>query len=917
MTIRRSNLARLLGSAAFLACPQLAHAQTAGDAEPQADEITVTGIRRANEAAIESKRQSLNIVDVVSATDARALPDNTIVEALRRVPGLSVLPAIDNEHPRDEASTPVIRGLGSSYNNVTIDGLTIASPGTPNGNLGSVTRGVRLDILPASMISEIDVVKTFTADLDPNAVGGAVNLKTRSAFENGGRPFLSVEGSLGHSSDTGEPVEQPDPGYRLVGTASTTFGPDHKFGAVLSANYQRLSSYTVTHMTTDTIFYNFYDAAGKLQSGNNLGNGIPVPQQDKNWYVQDERSRYGITGKLEARPSDSFYAYVLGGYYYFKDDMTRNENLIDGRNATPLNQTPTSRTYAAGDVEVGYSSQQLTSRTRVGQAGIEWQPGERQLLTLRGSWSRATYDEPVYMIKFIAGATRPAPGTAGNGVAPSPRYGFNYDTSGFNHVFNISGDGYYDLNNYQLFYWRPDFKRTAADTVWNGRIDYRYNQDRDDQGFGFGLGGTYTDDRPNYSVYRVEYDPNNTAPSIPLSQVAGPTVRLPYNALNLLTIDPKKARALLDSLPKSMFNQTNQVGFSNQDNFTHHEKIAGVYGMASYRSDAFVAQAGLRYDHTDQSTVGRIRNAAGNYQDIPTSSTYDKLLPSAIATWHVTGALDLRGAYSRTLGRPPYDSYAARSSISFVNASDAGNPNASGVTATIGNPNIRPRVSDNFDLSADWRIPGRARGLVSVALFDKEIKDEIFTVSSVGFTDPASGVFYRNAVVSTPINASDARIRGVEGNVIVNSFGDVAPWLSGFGMSANASWLSGQLNVPLAAGGTRRIDRLVGQPDYTLNATLFYNQGGLELRAAFNRQGRALRSIVSDVPWQDLYWAPRSQVDLSATYRVTDGVSLIGQVSNVGHERITTVTGPGKNLLKDTYSVPTTFWLGVRLTPGF
>lgn len=136
-----------------------------GDKQPTTlDSVQVTGIRKANEAAIESKLAANTISDVVSATDARALPDLTIVEALRRVPGLSVLPAIDNEHPRDEASTPVVRGLGSSYNNVTIDGLTIASPGTPNGNLGSVTRGVRLDILPSSMISEIGVVKTFTAD---------------------------------------------------------------------------------------------------------------------------------------------------------------------------------------------------------------------------------------------------------------------------------------------------------------------------------------------------------------------------------------------------------------------------------------------------------------------------------------------------------------------------------------------------------------------------------------------------------------------------------------------------------------------------------------------------------------------------------------------------------------------------------
>lgn len=174
---------------------------------------------------------------------------------------------------------------------------------------------------------------------------------------------------------------------------------------------------------------------------------------------------------------------------------------------------------------------------------------------------------------------------------------------------------------------------------------------------------------------------------------------------------------------------------------------------------------------------------------------------------------------------------------------------------------------------------------------------------------------YRNAVVNTPVNANSARIRGAELNGIINSFGGLSPILSGFGASANLALLDGKLGVPLTAGGTRDVNRLVNQPSYTLNGTVFYNMQGLELRAAFNRQGRALRSVVNDISWQDLYWAPRSQVDLSATYEIRKGIQLIGQVSNVTHSRITTVTGPGKNLLKDSYSVPTTFWLGIRVTP--
>ena len=941
MSVRHILLARLLASASLLVAAQPVGAQAAdtGQAEAAAapeekapGDIVVTGIRRANAAAIESKRNATNIVDVVSATDVRALPDNTIVEALRRVPGLSVLPATDNEHPRDEAATPVLRGLGPSYNNVTIDGLTIASPGTPNGTLGSITRGVRLDILPSSMVSEIQVVKSFTADLDPNATGGAINLKTRSAFENHGKPFFTAEASLGHANDTGKPRDQSDPGFRLIATGSTTFGARHQFGATLSANYQKLSSYTETHMTTDTVHYSFYDNAGALQNGTSLGNGYAVPQQDKYWYVMDARDRYGITGKLEARLTDTFDAFVTGGYYLFRDDMQRNEIIIDPRNRnTVFAQTPTSGVYPGGDVEVGYANQVTTTRTRVGQTGFNWHPAPNQVLSGRASVSKATYDEPIFMVKYATNVTRSAAApttTTGKAatIVATPEYGFTYDTSGTDQRFPIAAAAYNDLGKYSLLYWRPasDYRRQAANRLATGRLDYGINQGLDDQGLGAAFGVVYTDDRPRFSIARTEYQPNNSAPALGMADVLGPSnAIMPYLGLNLFALDPAKARAQVEAAPRSAYNATDQYSFSNQDNFTHREQVFGAYALVSHRGDRLNLQVGLRYDDTRQSTVGRQRQldkASGTYVyvDKQTGSSYRYLLPSTVLTVHATPLLDLRAAASRTLGRPPYDAYAARTAINFVNPADQGNPAATNVTVTIGAPDIRPRVSDNLDLAADLRIVPFG-GMLSLALFNKQIHDEIFTLTNVGpFT--FDGTTYANASISTPANAASARIRGVEGSLIVNTLRPVAPLLAGFGFSANLALLDGRIVVPYSTGTattSRSIDRLVGQPGYTANAMLFYNAGGLELRAAYNRQGKALRAVIGNIAWQDLYWAPREQVDLSATYAVKPAISLIGQIGNVTHRRITSVTGPGQDLLKDSYSVPTTFWLGLRITPTF
>lgn len=310
--------------------------------------------------------------------------------------------------------------------------------------------------------------------------------------------------------------------------------------------------------------------------------------------------------------------------------------------------------------------------------------------------------------------------------------------------------------------------------------------------------------------------------------------------------------------------------------------------------------------------MGRLL-VAGVFQPAPTSSHYTYVLPSGIITWHATTALDVRGAISQTIGRPSYDSYAARSSITFANASDQGNPNATSIIVNLGNPDLKPRKSTNYDVSADYVLSSRYGGIISLAGFYKNIQNEIFSSASAGYI--YQGVMYVNALVTRPTNSSGSNIKGVEFNAVVNSLEFIHPLLTGFGVSGNAALLDGHLKVPLSADGTRTLNNLVSQPDNTANASIFFSQDGLEIRTAFNHQGRALRSIVNNLPYQDLYFAARNQLDVSATYTLRDGVAFFAQASNITHTRLTSLTGPNINLLKDSYSVPTTIFAGVRFTP--
>lgn len=892
------------------------HAQASAAEAPSIPEVIISGTSSPQQDAIGAKLGYVGIADVADASEAQALPATTPLDLLRRLPGVAVLPAQDNERPRDEAAAPVIRGLGAAYNPVTIDGIPVASPGIANGN-GSASRGVRLNLLPSTMIGEMLVSKTFLPDQDAHGIGGAIDLRTRSAFALGGKDFLVLDAAIGKPDDSAGPRRRERLGQRLAATGSTTFGPQRQFGLVLSASYQATDSTADAHMTTDSTSESFYNAAGILQSGANQGNGFAVPQQDKYWYAQNQRSRYGLTAKLEARISDALRGFITGGRYVTHDMMERNELIIDPRNrARVLDQSATSGRYAAGDVEVGYARQAATTATSLLQAGTDWEVAPNQVASLRAGVSRASYREPILMIKYSTGSRNSAPGSGDTSPTPTPDFAIDYDTQALNHSFNISPSAYYKLENYRLNYYRPDsgFQRNAGDEIQYLRLDFRNNNDG--PGWGYSTGASFTRDASSYSLARSQYSPNTSAQQGTLADVLGPTgPRLRYNQSNLdmLAIDPQRAAAYADTLRAAGgMNTVDQTALSNQDNVEHTERVAGAYGMLSYAAAGWKTRFGVHFDSTRQSTLGRAR-VAGKWTDLPTASRYHFALPSALASYQWSPAIDVRMAASQTIGRPAYDSYAARSSIDFQNSSERGNASATGVTVMAGNPDIKPRLSTNTDLGINWKLPSQADGLLSAAVFNKDIKDEIFNASSLGYT--YEGVNYTNAVVTRPVNAASASVKGLEMTALVNSLAWLHPLARDFGFSANWTLLKGRMEVLKSDKQTRTVGHLAGQPGRMRNLSVFYSNRTLELRAAYNYQSQALRAVVPDVEWQDLYWAPRHQVDLQASYRLQPGLTLVAQVQNLTGERLTSTVGASGKLLKDSHSIPTVYWFGLRYTP--
>src|SRR3546814_2315249 len=59
--------------------------------EEKPDDIVVTGIRANLESAQNRKRNADTVVDSINAEDIGSFPDNSVAEALQRVPGVTVI----------------------------------------------------------------------------------------------------------------------------------------------------------------------------------------------------------------------------------------------------------------------------------------------------------------------------------------------------------------------------------------------------------------------------------------------------------------------------------------------------------------------------------------------------------------------------------------------------------------------------------------------------------------------------------------------------------------------------------------------------------------------------------------------------------------------------------------------------------
>src|SRR5205823_8815748 len=154
-----------------------------------------------------------------------------------------------------------VRGTEPRLSNVTINGIHI--PGTESDRIP------KLDDVPSDLLGAIEVSKTLTADMDADAIGGSVNLVTKTPE---GRPRGYIAGQYGRMSLLS----------RDVGQGSLTYGgrtgADVKLGFLLGGSLDR-----------NNRGINDVEPSWSVDGA---GRSLPVERSQRDY--TDYRTRYGV-----------------------------------------------------------------------------------------------------------------------------------------------------------------------------------------------------------------------------------------------------------------------------------------------------------------------------------------------------------------------------------------------------------------------------------------------------------------------------------------------------------------------------------------------------------------------------------------------------------------------------------------------
>ena len=793
------------------------------------DKVVVIGQRAIQSASLSRERAAVNNINVITADNIGQFPDNNVAEALQRVSGLSL------QRDQGEGRFITIRGANANFNTTTINGLRIPGPEDDS-------RAVNLDVLSADLVQSVEVSKSLTPDQDADAVGGNIEISTLSAFDLGNSLRFNLEGSYnGKAEDVG-------PRVGVTGTRLFSIGDGVDNLAVSGSLTYFDRRFEVDNVEVGD--WTEFDAPN--------GQAIPFPEAAEQRDYRLSRERTGGVLNFDYRPTAFSEYYLRTLYSEFADNEIELEHEYIFEDASPIEITDNGGLFSDGEVERRGKETTATREILAISAGGSnifdaWE------LEYQAGYAEASTSEPFSL------------GTAV--IAEGLDIGYDFSGSEGRRAPNLFGTDLAALDDptaYEL-----DLVELESDEVEEDEISLQFDLGRDlfwgnNPGriqFGAKARLREKSNDANNSNF-VDFDDDYT-----LADLAG-TGERDYSLGRFGPwVDTRRLREFFAANGDNFgIDPADFLLDSEGEDYSLEEDIYAAYVMAEATFGRVDLLGGLRVETTDiqqdgfRATVDEdLNDGVPVIEPFSGENDYTDFFPNLQARWNLSENLQLRGSFTRTMTRPGFEDAGARQVVEVEGGERV---------AEVGNPDLDPFYSNNFDLELSY-YAGEVLGAASVGIFYKDITDFFVTTDVAG-----EGIFADFDEVESVINGNDAELLGIELSYVQEFSFLPGPW-DGLLLIANYTYVDSEADLP----GRQQSIRLPFQSDHIANVALGYDKGGLSMRLALNHRGEYLDSINDpEEPIEDEIVQEETRLDFNTEYQITDNIAALLSVQNITDE---------------------------------
>lgn len=892
------------------------------------DKFTVASLREGQAAAITQQRNAPNVKNVAAADAFGNIADGNAAEALRLLPGIS---AINDEN---ESRFMMVRGMDANLNNVTFDGMKLASGGS------GAARQTGMSEIPLGAIEIMEVTKSPTPDMDGDSIGGNINLRPASIFDRvePRRITYAVSASMRvvspNTSSTAYSKSRVRPTYSFG--YSDVFGKNRNLGVALNL------SHTI----------NWVPQGGIVQATWEQTNASPAYMRVYNHfdYHSTERERTGVNIRLDYKLSQNstFYLNSFYTYYHSKQLFEGGSNNVTGlaqvvtfdASGNPIpaqTQFPLGNpSYRAGGFNAagtrvpasilpGYTNDltEMVNATYQFGGGASFAMTKRYSFQPGGRYRRGNLD-----IDY-AGIYQESPSWSGqkdlrrdlirayNIQVLNTAWRLDSRETGFPTRRDVTQTGGPDVRNPANWTLGGLTGQVVeqGDNIYGGQLNAKYNFSSPvpsylKTGVKFMSEERYTSNPSRTYTYT---GPQGAFLSSLINTRINPVIPAgewhPFGAVPTY-LDVSKINALRDQHPEYFtVNEATALTTALQNDKTATEEVLAGYAMGNMSLGALSVLGGLRVEKTFLSgesavqdpragltltdPVARVQAQWGRKTSV--ERDYMNVLPGIHFKYEPGPNWVMRASYSASFGRPSFGSIYPDTRINYDTE-----------RITQNNPGLKPQDADNFDVSIERYF--EPVGIISVGVFLKEIKNFLFSTVVIipNGNDNGFNGDYAGWDLATQANGGFARVRGVELNYSQQLSFLPGVW-RGLGIFANYTYLEtngnyGRINEPAGS-------ELVNFTPKVASAGLSYSYGPFAARINGNYTGQFLRAYNVN-PLLRSYRNARTMVDAKMSYRYSRALTLFADASNIFNSKQRFFSGNNPDRLADDRDC------GVRLQAG-